>query len=238
MPVRRQGDGEIVNEETQPVRRGGDDKPTEPAESVFDGDSDYGPTRHIRQPGESLFDDDDDRLSGESLFGDDRDRNWDSPTEPMRGQKAGRGTPEGREGRTRVYRGGRGSQPGVADDADDPMADPPVGWLVVVGGPGKGRVLTLGSGMNAIGRSEESRVRLDFGDDNVSRRNHARLIYEPRQRRWLLNHGDGTNLTYLNGDVVVGIAEIESGAEIQLGDTTMRFQAFCSREFDWQDVDD
>ena len=94
------------------------------------------------------------------------------------------------------------------------MADPPVGWLVVVAGPGKGRVLTLGNGLNPIGRSAESRVRLDFGDDNISRANHARLVYEPRQRRWLLNHGDGTNLTYLNGEVVMSAVELQSGAEI------------------------
>lgn len=115
------------------------------------------------------------------------------------------------------------------------MADPPVGWLVVVRGPGRGRALALGTGMNAIGRSQESRVRLDFGDDKVSRTNHARVAYEPRERRFLLNHGDGTNLTYLNGQVVMSAVEIGSGAEIQVGDTTLRFQAFCSPEFDWLD---
>ena len=235
MPVRRRGDGEIVNEETQPVRRGSDDEPTK---SISEGDAGYEPTRRVADTGGSLFGDDSRIQPGESLFGDSRDRGWDAPTEPMRGGRTRRNTPETDEGRTRVYRGGSESQAGAVAGGDDPMADPPVGWLVVVGGPGKGHVLTLGSGMNAIGRSAESRVRLDFGDDNVSRRNHARLIYEPRQRRWLLSHGDGTNLTYLNGEVVVGVAEIQAGAEIQLGDTTMRFQPFCSEEFDWQDLDD
>lgn len=235
MPVRRRGDGEIVSEETRPVRRGGDDGPTKP---ISEGDTGNLPTRRVADSGGSLFDDDDRMAPRESLFGDDRERGWESPTEPMRGGKTRQRAPQADDGRTRVYRGGSGSQPNEAEGADDPMADPPVGWLVVIGGPGKGRVLTLGSGMNAIGRSAESRVRLDFGDDNVSRRNHARLIYEPRQRRWLLNHGDGTNLTYLNGEVVVGVADIQAGAEIQLGDTTMRFQPFCSEAFDWQDLDD
>ena len=235
MPVRRRGDGEIVSEETQPVRRGDDDGPTKPVAERATGNA---PTRRVDDTGGSLFDDDSRGDPGESLFGDDRRRGWESPTKPMRGGKTARNRPDADEGRTRVYRGSSGSQSSVAEGGDDPMADPPVGWLVVVGGPGKGRVLTLGSGMNAIGRSAESRVRLDFGDDNVSRRNHARLIYEPRQRRWLLSHGEGTNLTYLNGDVVVEVVEIEAGAEIQLGDTTMRFQPFCSKAFDWQDLDD
>ena len=118
------------------------------------------------------------------------------------------------------------------------MDDPPTGWVVVVRGPGQGRVVTLGNGLNSIGRSKESRVRVDFGDDNVSRNNHARIVYEPRQRRWLLSHGEGTNLTYVNGEVVLNVVEIESGAEIQIGETTLRFQAFCSQAFDWADIHD
>ena len=122
--------------------------------------------------------------------------------------------------------------------AKDPMADPPVGWLVVIRGPGKGSALSVGNGMNAIGRGENSRIRVDFGDAGVSRNNHARIAYEPRQRCFLLSHGEGSNLTYLNGNVVMDTKRIVSGDEIQIGDTTFRFQSFCSEEFDWPDVDD
>ena len=157
---------------------------------------------------------------------------WESATKPI--------NREDREGKTRILSPLR--RPATAADdtaaAMDAMADPPVGWLVVVRGPGKGNVLTLGNGMNAIGRGTSSRARLDFGDDNISRANHARVAYDPRQRRWLLSHGDGANLTYLDGQVVMAPVEIASGAEIQLGDTTLRFQAFCSQAFDWPDVDD
>ena len=214
MPIRRRGDGEIIDESTEtvqgrqaaPASQGSDESGTEPVERGGQGDS--------------LF------------VGGGATERWESPTKPI-GQ--------GGDGRTRI------ATPGVrrpAADAvasaleEDPMSDPPVGWLVVVRGPGKGRALTLGNGMNPIGRSAESRVRLDFGDDNISRANHARLVYEPRQRRWLLSHGDGTNLTYLNGELVMATVELQSGAQIQLGETTLRFQAFCSQDFDWPDVDD
>ena len=173
--------------------------------------------------------------AGDSLFADAPStaaERWESVTKPI--------NREDREGKTRILSPRR--RPAAASEdpvaATDAMADPPVGWLVVVRGPGKGNVLTLGNGMNAIGRGTSSRVRLDFGDGNVSRVNHARIAYEPRQRRWLLSHGDGANLTYLNGEVVMAAVEIASGAEIQIGDTTLRFQAFCSQEFDWPDVDD
>ena len=135
-----------------------------------------------------------------------------------------------------AHKRGRSAAGGAQDE--DPMADPPVGWLAVVGGPGKGRVLRLGNGLNIIGRSAEMRVSLDFGDANISRVNHARIVYEPRERRFLLMHGDGTNLTYLNGELVMASVEIASGNEIQLGDTTLRFQALCGPEFDWPDLDD
>ena len=118
------------------------------------------------------------------------------------------------------------------------MLDPPVGWLVIVHGPGKGRVLTLGNGMNVLGRGPNARVRIDFGDDTIARTNHARIAYVPRDRTYLLSHGDGTNLTYVDEEVVTETVEIESGATIELGETTLRFQAFCTAEFDWGDFDD
>ena len=128
----------------------------------------------------------------------------------------------------------------AADRSDmiNAMDDPPVGWLVIVRGPGKGRVLTLGLGLNVIGRSQDMRVCIDFGDTNISRNNHARIVYEPRKRCFLLSHGDGTNLTYLDNELVMGPERLEAGSEIQLGNTTLRFQALCGVEFDWQDVSD
>ena len=208
MPIRRRGDGEIVEEPTNPPSGAG--AATSPSEAA---------TEPATGPRDSLFAD-------APTTAKER---WDSPTKPI--------DREDREGKTRILSPLRRPSEDRGPRTD-PMADPPVGWLVVVRGPGKGSVLTLGNGMNAIGRGTSSRVRLDFGDDNVSRANHARVAYDPRERRWMLSHGDGANLTYLNGEVVMAPVEIASGAEIQLGETTLRFQAFCSQEFDWSDVDD
>ena len=213
MPIRRRGDGEIVEEPTKPLPNRGGSQPTTPASEA--------PTEPASAPADSLF-------SDAPTAAKER---WDSPTKPV--------SREDREGKTRILSPPRPER--ATEDrapATDPMADPPVGWLVVVRGPGKGNVLTLGNGMNAIGRGTSARVRLDFGDANVSRANHARVAYDPRERRWMLSHGDGANLTYLNGEVVMAAVPIESGAQIQIGETTLRFQAFCSQEFDWPDVDD
>ena len=216
MPIKRGGDGEIVEEPTEPVRgrgseggaSGARDKPTDPVAA---------------RPGDDA----------DSLFeprSEAKGNRLEQPTVPI-------GAKQADDGKTRILTPRRRRAEGETP-ADDPMLDPPVGWLVVVRGPGKGRMLTLGNGMNALGRGPNARVRIDFGDDTIARANHAPLVYEPRQRVYLLNHGEGSNLTYLNGNVVTEMVEIESGAMIEVGETTLRFQAFCTREFDWPDLDD
>ena len=142
----------------------------------------------------------------------------------------------GGDGKTRIVAPRRLSSEG--ETPDDPMLDDPVGWLVVVCGPGEGRVLTPGDGMNVLGRGSKARAPIDFGDDTIAPANHARLVYEPRQRVYLLGLGEGSNLTYLNGKVVAETVEIESGAMIELGETTLRIQAFRTKKFDWPDIDD
>ncbi len=216
MPIRRRDDGEIVEEPTAPVPGKGSGQASDAA------------TDRVESPSgreNSLF---------EPRGGDKRGAGrLEEPTVAMGAAQAG-------DDRTRIVapRRTKPGPEGTVEDLPDPMRDPPVGWLVVVCGPGKGNVLTLGNGMNVMGRGADARVRIDFGDDTIARANHARLVYEPRQRRYLLNHGDGSNLTYLNGEVVMGSVEIASGAMIEVGETTLRFQAFCSEDFDWPDVDD
>ena len=151
MPIRRRGDGEIVEEPTNPPD--GEGAATSPSEAA---------TEPATVPRDSLFADAPSTAK----------ERWDSPTKPI--DRADR------EGKTRILSPLRRPSEDRGPQTD-PMADPPVGWLVVVRGPGKGSVLTLGNGMNAIGRGTSSRVRLDFGDDNVSRANHARVAYDPRR---------------------------------------------------------
>ena len=219
MPIRRRGDGQIEEESTEAV-----------PEKRSSGASQARTGRVASRGGR-----------GDSLFepkggGEGGARHLEERTVLM---DAGRGADDD----TRIVPPRRrGSKSGTAA-ADQPglpdsMRDPPVGWLVVVRGPGKGNALTLGNGMNVIGRGADARVRVDFGDDTISSVNHARLAYEPRQRRYVLSHGDGSNLTYLNGELVMDAVEVSSGAMIEMGETTLRFQAFCSQDFDWPDVDD
>ena len=115
------------------------------------------------------------------------------------------------------------------------MDDPVVGWLVVVQGPGKGRAVQLGYGSNSLGRGATDRLKLDFGDDQISRNGHAVVTYDPRGRKFYVQHGGGTNLTYLGGQPVLAPAELPPQGRIGIGKTVLRFVPFCGAEFDWQD---
>jgi hypothetical protein len=112
-------------------------------------------------------------------------------------------------------------------------ADPPVGILLVIAGPGAGRVLPFGHGMNAIGRGDGQRVRLDFGDDRISRNRHALVTYDAQGRRFYLQHGGGPNLTYLGDHPVLEPVTLEDGDRITLGETTLLFRALVGEDFDW-----
>ena len=120
------------------------------------------------------------------------------------------------------------------------MADPPVGWLVVVAGPGKGNVVTIGNGLNAIGRdrTKEVRVSLDFGDDMISRKNHATIAYDPLHRKFYVQHGGGTNLTYIDDKPVLEVRDLEPLAHVRMGNTVLRFVPLCGPGFSWEDEPD
>ena len=157
------------------------------------------------------------------------------PTKPVRKRDAG---PPTDDGRTRVYRPNRSDpRPDDASPVDpvDPMDDPPVGWLVIVAGPGKGGVVTLGMGVNSMGRDRDQRVSLDFGDEMISRVNHGTITYDPRGRKFYVQHGGGTNLTYVDDEPVLAPRVLEPLMHLQIGNTVLRFVPLCGEEFSWDD---
>jgi hypothetical protein len=113
------------------------------------------------------------------------------------------------------------------------LDNPVAGWLAVISGPGKGCIANVGYGVNPIGRDASQKIVLDHGDERISRREHALLTYDPANRRFHIQHGGGANLTYLNGEALLTPAELETGDQIGVGDTLLRFVPLCSDSFDW-----
>lgn len=119
---------------------------------------------------------------------------------------------------------------------DDMTGDPVVGWLVVIEGPGRGQCVTLGYGQNSIGREPGNRVVLAFGDGEISRHKHAMLTYDPRGRKFYIQHGDSTNLTYVEDSPVLSPTLLSGGESIRVGDhTVLKFVPLCGDDFDWND---
>lgn len=109
----------------------------------------------------------------------------------------------------------------------------PAGWIVVIGGPGRGACFTLHPGVSQIGRGEDQAVRLDFGDTSISRNNHAAVAYDDEQGKFYLGHGGKSNLVRLNGKPVLSTEEMANGDEIRIGETALKFVALCGEDFTW-----
>lgn len=112
-----------------------------------------------------------------------------------------------------------------------------VGWLAIVGGPGIGNVIGFSYGSNSIGRGGASKVNVDYGDDQISRSGHAVITYDPKGRKFYLQHGSGNNLTYLDDAPVLIPTELRERAIIKLGNTSLLFIPLCGDKFDWQDLE-
>ena len=109
----------------------------------------------------------------------------------------------------------------------------PVGWLLVVEGPGRGHCFSLFAGMAQIGRGEDQSVQLDFGDGAISRNNHAAVVFDPEERKFVLGHGGKANIVRLNGKPVVTSETLSDGDRIRIGETTLQLKVLCGPDFHW-----
>ena len=117
----------------------------------------------------------------------------------------------------------------------DTEADAVAGWLVIVKGPGRGGFRPIYVGMNSIGRDPSQRISLSFGDDMVSREEHAFIAYDEEDRRFYLQHGGKANLVRLAGRPVLAPTELAAYDLIRIGKTTLRFIPLCGENFSWSD---
>lgn len=112
----------------------------------------------------------------------------------------------------------------------------PVGWLAVIKGPGRGATYTLFSGVTVIGRGEDQTVRLDFGDNSISRDNHAAIAFDAEKNAFFIGHGGKANLVRRNDRPVLSTEELAMGDLIRIGETTLRFVPLCGPDFGWNEA--
>ena len=102
-------------------------------------------------------------------------------------------------------------------------------------GPGRGAFRPVYVGMNSVGRDPSQRVSLSFGDESISREEHAFITYDEEQRCFYLQHGGKSNLVRLGAGPVLTPTELKQNDLIRIGKTTLMFVACCGPDFSWND---
>jgi hypothetical protein len=111
--------------------------------------------------------------------------------------------------------------------------DPVVGWLVCIAGPDKGRDYRIRSGWNDIGRSPNSAICI-AGDESISRDEHAKLFFDPKQKGFHLASASGRAGIYVNGSAVLQTVTLSPYDMVELGGTQLLFVPFCGGSFSWE----
>ena len=114
-------------------------------------------------------------------------------------------------------------------------ADPVAGWVVVIKGQGRGDYRPIYAGMNSVGRDASQRISLNFGDESISREEHAFITYDEEQRCFYLQHGGKPNIIRLGTTPVLTPMELKPYELIRIGRTTLRFIPCCGPHFSWSD---
>lgn len=112
------------------------------------------------------------------------------------------------------------------------QTSPVVGWLVCTSGVEKGQSYTIVAGKNFIGRNKENDIVIK-GDNAISRDKHAVIIFDPRSNKFHTQPGTSNELFYLNDEVVLEVKTLNSGDNILVGNTELKFIAFCNDNFSW-----
>lgn len=109
-----------------------------------------------------------------------------------------------------------------------------VGVLLCVKGPNFGQTFLLKAGKNFIGRDSSMDVVIS-DDHSVSRYRHAIIVYEPKQRMFIGQPGESSELLYVNDKVVLDPLQLHEYDEISIGKTTLLFVPICGNQFSWEE---
>ena len=112
--------------------------------------------------------------------------------------------------------------------------EPVVGWLVCTKGVYRGASFNLKTGRNNIGRALTMDVAL-AQEKSVSRERHASIMFEPHQKKFFVQSGEGNGLTYVNKELLMMFKELQPYDVISLGACELMFVPLCGENFDWED---
>lgn len=111
---------------------------------------------------------------------------------------------------------------------------PVCGWIVCISGPRQGKDYKIISGKNFIGRADDMDIQI-LGDNKISRRNHAVIVFDPKKMETVLLPGDSNGLVYHKDTAVYTPTVLNSYDTIEMGDSTFVFIPFCGENFMWEE---
>ncbi len=110
--------------------------------------------------------------------------------------------------------------------------EPVVGWIICVEGECKGESFNIKSGRNNIGRSLTNDIAL-AKEKSVSRERHAAITFEPNKKKFYIQSGESSGLTYVNDELIMMFTELKDYDEITLGESKYIFLRLCGDRFTW-----
>ncbi len=89
---------------------------------------------------------------------------------------------------------------------------------------GAGKAVSIFTGTNQIGRGDDMRVQINFGDDTISRQQHAVITFDTTKAEVRIYDGGKPGGLWVNGTRVTADQAIRFGDLIKLGETTLRLE--------------
>jgi pSer/pThr/pTyr-binding forkhead associated (FHA) protein len=129
---------------------------------------------------------------------------------------------------TRIVRQGQTGSGDALDDISTQLirdkSNQVVAKLTIVEGPGAGNSVNVFTGTNQIGRGDDMRVQINFGDDTISRQQHAVLTFDAKSLEVRIYDGGKSGGLWVNGTRVTSDEAVKVGDLVKLGDTTMKLE--------------
>lgn len=112
---------------------------------------------------------------------------------------------------------------------------PVCGWLVCIEGARVGKDYKIHKGKNFVGRGDNMDIQI-IGDNEINRKNHTIIVYDPKKLNTVILPGDSAGLAYLNEEPVYVPTELKAYDIISLGKSRFLFVPLCGTNFSWDDM--
>jgi hypothetical protein len=109
---------------------------------------------------------------------------------------------------------------------------PVTGWLVCVDGPSKGRDYRIFGGKNFIGRADGMDMQI-LGDNDIAKRNHAVIAYDPKKRKTMIVPGESHGMVYVDDEAIYTPFELRPFNTVEFGASKFLFVPLCGENFEW-----